>query len=195
MDVKKSMRVGSDKKIKLESLDIFGDVIYAAAGAATGMATLPFGALPFGFALLCAVPRRRVAAVTAGLVLSALAQSKILPIVGCILLTLAIRALLGLIGGKRGGDKILSRIFCEHVSLRVVSAALGAFALGLYRLIGSGFLYYHLIGTVISVTFAALIPIRLRSISAMMPSSRRSSMQAATCSSCPPRASPAVSAR
>ena len=156
MDVKKSMRVGSDKKIKLESLDIFGDVIYAAAGAATGMATLPFGALPFGFALLCAVPRRRMVAVSAGLLLASLSQTKILPFVGCILLTLAIRALLGLIGGKRGGDKILSRVFCEPVSLRVVSAALGAFTLGLYRLIGSGFLYYHLIGTVISVTFAAL---------------------------------------
>ena len=156
MDVKKSVRVGSDKKIKLESLDVFGDVIYAAAGAAVGMATLPFGALPFGFSLLCAVPRRRVAAVTAGLLLASLSQSKILPLVGCILLTLAIRALLGVSGGKHRGDKIRSRVFCEQTSLRVVSAALGAFALGLYRLIGSGFLYYHLIGTGISVAFAAL---------------------------------------
>ncbi|MBE6535428.1 MAG: hypothetical protein E7677_02250 [Ruminococcaceae bacterium] len=156
MDVKKSVRLDTDKKIKLESLDIFGNALYVGIGAATGMAQLPFGALPFGFALLCAVPQKRVAAVLAGLLFSSLAQAKILTFVGCVLLTLAIRALLGIIGGKKRGEKILARLFEENVSLRVVSAALGAFTLGLYRLFESGFLYYHLIGAVISVVLAAL---------------------------------------
>ena len=135
MDVKKSVRLDADKKINLEAIDIFGDVLYAAMGAATGMAELAFGALPFGFGLLCAVPKRRVAAVLSGLLLSSLAQSKILPFAACILLTLAIRALLSVVGSKRRGEKIFARIFDEHVSLRVVSAAIGALALGLYRLL------------------------------------------------------------
>jgi len=75
MDVKKSVRLDTDKKIKLESLDIFGNALYVGIGAATGMAQLPFGALPFGFALLCAVPQKRVAAVLAGLLFSSLAQA------------------------------------------------------------------------------------------------------------------------
>lgn len=156
MDVKKSARLDTDKKIKLDALDILGDAIYVGAGVATGMAQLAFGALPFGFALLCAVPRRRVVAVLSGLLLSSLAQPKILPFLACILLTLAIRAFLSVVGGKRKGEKIFARIFREPVPLRVASAALGAFTLGLYRLLGSGFLYYHLIGTVISVILAAV---------------------------------------
>ena len=156
MDVKKSVRLDTDKKIKLDGLDILGDALYVCAGAATGMAQLSFGALPFGFALLCAVPQRRVVAVLAGLLLSSLSQSKMLPFVGCVLLTLAIRALLSIIGGKQRGEKIFTRLFEEHVSLRVISAAIGAFTLGFYRLYGSGFLYYHLIGAMISVILAAV---------------------------------------
>lgn len=155
MDVKKSVRFGTDKKIKLDALDILGDALYVGVGAATGMAQLSFGALPFGFALLCAVPRRRVLAVLAGLLISSLAQTKVIPYIACIFLTLAIRAFLSVIGGKRKGEKIFARIFDEHVSLRVVSAAIGAFTLGFYRLIGSGFLYYHLIGAILSVIFAS----------------------------------------
>ena len=156
MDVKKCVRLDTDKKIKLDSLDILGDGIYACVGVASGMAQLAFGALPFGFALLCAVPQRRVVAVLAGLLLSSLAQAKALPFIACVLLTLAIRALLSIIGGKRQGEKIFTHLFDEHVSLKVVSAAIGAFTLGFYRLVGSGFLYYHLIGAIISVIFASV---------------------------------------
>lgn len=156
MDVKKSLRLDAVKKIKLDSLDILGDALYVVAGAATGMAELSFGASPFGFALLCAVPRRRVLAVLAGLLLASLAQRQALPFLACVLLTVVLRASLSVVGGKRRGEKIFSRIFEEHISLRVVSAAIGAFGLGLYRLLGSGFLYYHLIGAIISVILAAL---------------------------------------
>ena len=156
MDVKKSLRLDAVKKIKLDSLDILGDALYVVAGAATGMAELSFGASPFGFALLFAVPRRRVVAVLAGLLLASLAQRQALPFLACVLLTLVLRASLSVVGGKRRGEKIFSRIFEEHISLRVVSAAIGAFGLGLYRLLGSGFLYYHLIGAIISVILAAL---------------------------------------
>ncbi len=130
------------------------------AGAAVGGAVLPFGAVPFGFGMLCAADRRTTA-VYLGLCLSLLRSSQPLTLFVAYSLCLLLRVAVSL-GSRREDGKgatvgaLGERIFFEHLSLRVVTAALGAFGVGLYRLLISGFLYYDLFGALISLALAAV---------------------------------------
>ena len=47
-------------------------------------------------------------------------------------------------------------LFSEHISLRMALSAVGAFAVGAYRLITGGLMYYDLYGTLIAVVCAPL---------------------------------------
>jgi stage II sporulation protein E len=63
-------------------------------------------------------------------------------------------------GEKRSGEMRVSELypllFSEHISLRMATAALGAFAIGLYYVIEGGLMFYDLYGVIINVTLAPL---------------------------------------
>lgn len=135
------------------------EVIFALLGLLVGLARLPFGAVPFGFALLGAAGRHTLA-IFLGVCLSALLGGDGLVFLGAYALTLALRIVFGLPTAKDedgtytvGG--LMDRLFGERASFRIISAAAGAFLVGLLRLIDSGFLYYDLFGTLLSVAVAA----------------------------------------
>ena len=149
---------------------IFGGA-YALWGYILGGAALPFGATPFGVAFLAASDRR-VFFVWAGLFLSALrssgSQRDKIALVSVYSAVLLLRLLARLIidppwsksEGERAGEKTLGQVypyaFSEHLALRMSVSTVGAFALGLYRLIGGGLTYYDMYGTVISTVSAPL---------------------------------------
>ena len=138
------------------------EAVYAVAGALTGLASLPFGASPFGFALLCAVGSH-APSVLLGLCLSSLARNDGLVFIGAYLLTAVLRVAFGVADSATGHTKgkrmtvseLFGSMFSEHLSLRMISASVGAFCVGLYRLYVSGFLYYDLFGAILSITVAA----------------------------------------
>lgn len=155
------MDVKGRKKKKSESENknwIGGHILYALAGAAVGLVQLPFGASPFGFAVICAVPRKRVLATAVGVCLSVFARTtdKTAFLI-CVGITLLIRAFLSLLSARpETGQSRLSGIFEEHISLRIVCAAIGGFSTGAWKLLTGGFLYYYLYGAIISILSAAL---------------------------------------
>ncbi len=166
MDTKKTMDAAEaeNKKSRLIAKEELAAVALALlAGFCTGRATLAFGAVPFGFGLLCAL-RRQTVPVYLGLCLSLLGRVQTLPLLAAYTLCLAVRAFIsvGASGVKLG--ELSQKIFCEHLSVRAVIAAFGAFGVGLYRLAKGGFAYYHLFGTLIAIfgaTVAALLWSRL----------------------------------
>lgn len=164
MDIKKE-NYAKDKSVRLAAvLRRLGiEAVYAAAGLLTGLARLPFGAAPFGFALLCSVGAH-APAVLLGLCLSSLAATDGLVLAGAYLLTAVLRVAFGAMdsSAKREKDgrmtvsELLGGMFSEHLSLRMISASAGAFCVGLYRLYESGFLYYDLFGAILAISAAAL---------------------------------------
>ena len=154
---------GTEKKRKsvkerMRSLGI--GAWYALCGYGIGFATLPFGASPFGIALLCAVDRR-VLYTYAGLCVAAfLGDSRVL-MIGTYTAILVIRLLARFLldvpwsesKKEEMGEKPLREIapflFREKIGLRMASAALAAFGVGLYRLIVGGFLFYDLYGSIL----------------------------------------------
>ncbi len=137
---------------------------YVLAGYLCGACSLPFGAIPFGFALLAAANKNAVF-VYAGSLLSALlapADSSLL-LVGIYTALLLLRILLRLTldspfarGSRHSPQAILSVLFEERLSVRLLVAASTAFAFYLCVLIGKGFLYYDLFALLISVSTAPI---------------------------------------
>ena len=139
--------------------------LYSLWGYVMGNATLPFGAMPFGIAFLCAADRR-VPYVYAGLCLAAWGGgSRILLIstyTAILLVRLLVRFLLdapwsreeGEAMGERTLGQILPLLFSEQIALRMSTAALAAFGVGLYRLMVGGYLYYDLYGTILMTVTA-----------------------------------------
>ena len=135
--------------------------VWAIFGYLLGGAVLPFGARPFGIALLCGSDRR-VFYILAGLCLSAWFSPYRLLLLGIyasiVVLRLVVRFVLDppfeASDGKRMGEVSIREayplLFSEHLSLRMATACLSAFAFGIYRLMEGGFLYYDLYGTILS---------------------------------------------
>ncbi len=178
MDVKNrdiAEDVGStvEKKIKkkIHAADFlknaFFGLVYALCGYFLNGIVLPFGAAPFGIALLCASDRR-VFYIYAGLCLSAFgSESKILLISvysALVLLRMLVRFLIDTPWSKKdinkSGDitfvRFYPHLFSENIALRMASAATGGFAIGLYYLIEGGMMFYDLYGTIVTVLVAPI---------------------------------------
>ena len=117
----------------------------AVMSAAVSIGVLPFGVSPLGFAALCAVTGWSVIGVSIGAVVGLIRSEAPLVTLGAYALTLLLRALFSLAEGKH------TRVFEERLSMRVIAAATGAFALYVYRLVANELLYYYLFGLIISI--------------------------------------------
>lgn len=137
---------------------LFPKVLYAIAGYLSGICALPFGAYPFGIALLAAADRNAVF-VYVGLVISCFfgieGESGIL-LLGIYTAELLLRVLVRLTldypfkkGSKQSVYELLSMLFSEHAVYRVLCAAVCAVVFGACFLAGGGFLYYDLISLLI----------------------------------------------
>lgn len=129
-----------------------------------GSAELPFGAIPFGIALLSAASSKLVY-IYAGLCLSALLTAGAPLVYLCAYtVTIIVRALGRILidspadnadeDAPRTLGELAPLLFSEHIWLRMSCSALGAFIIGIYTLVEGGFLYYDLFGTVISMVAA-----------------------------------------
>ena len=144
---------------------------YALLGYCIGNTALPFGATPFGIALLCAVDRRAIYTF-AGLCVAAVFGNSPLLTVGTYTAILLIRLLTRFLldvpwsasEAEAMGEKTIGQIwhlmFGEQIGLRMATAALAAFGVGLCRLIRDGFLYYDLYGAML-MTIAAPVAVLL----------------------------------
>ena len=129
-----------------------------------GLCELPFGAHPLGIALLCAADKKKQY-IFVGLIVSAFRTDKPVVWVCVYLATFMIRVLFGLTVdrpdsvGKEGAvsaSDMLSGLFSENVLLRMTTACMGVFIIGLYKLIEGGFLYYDLYGVILAMVVAPL---------------------------------------
>ena len=139
---------------------MFG-MMYALWGYLLGGAALPFGAKPLGIALLCSADRR-VFFLFAGLCVSAWRTQEQLFLIAvyaaALLLRILVRLVLDTPRWRSESELTLGRLyplfFSEHLSLRMATAAIAAFAVGLRRLTVGGFLYYDLYGTLLAILVA-----------------------------------------
>lgn len=145
MDVKKTLEDKKTAKAAFVARQLF----FVGVAALVARGQLPFGAAPFGFAALCAVSGADVVGVTVGTAIGLIGGGPPWVTLGAYAITLLMRAVFSLTEGRE------TSLFGEHLSLRIVSAATGAFALGLYRLLTGGFLYYYLWGAIISILTAS----------------------------------------
>ena len=140
--------------------------LFALAGYLSGLASLPFGASPFGIALLASADKNALF-VWLGLSVSAFTsfdEVKAVAFFGIYTATLLLRALTRLTfdspfskqDGKKSIGELLGILFSEAPAYRVLSAAISAFTLGACLLIGGGFLYYDLFALIISVVAAPI---------------------------------------
>ncbi len=139
---------------------LFFGLMYAIWGYLLGGALLPFGARPLGIALLCGTDRR-IFYVYAGLCLSAWQTEERILLISvysaALLIRLLVRFALDTPWSAREGEEMGERtlgevypiLFSEHVSLRMATSCIAAFAVGVYRLTEGGFLYYDLYGTLL----------------------------------------------
>lgn len=132
-------------------------ILYALTGYFLGGAVLPYGAQPLGIALLCASDRG-VLPLFAGLCLRAWGDPFRSPWLITYSAILLVRLLTGVL--LESAKKDFAReshfpfLFSEHLSLRASSAAVGAFGMGLFRLIEGDFLYYDLYGAILGTLSA-----------------------------------------
>lgn len=143
-------------------------VSFAMGGCAyfAGLAELPFGARPFGVALLAAAGREAVF-VYLGLIISAFASLEAdeaivyFAIYSALLLLRVFSRLFvelrGAEGIKMGVRSTVATAFREGVGLRVLSSAVFGLALGASMLFAGGLLYYDLFGLLIITLSAPLI--------------------------------------
>ena len=140
--------------------------LYGFCGYISGLCALPFGAYPFGVALLASADRH-APFIFLGLVLSAINRfdggvaATFIGVYAAILLSrVLIRLTLDFpfprTDGKRSLRELLSILFLEKRGYRVLCAALGAFCISLSFLIGGGFLYYDLFGLLLSVVLSPI---------------------------------------
>lgn len=134
------------------------DLFFALLGYLSATAALPFGALPFGVALLCAADMTAIP-VFVGLCISALKSSNSFIIIGIYGVALCLRLLAMLLIDNKNTPKgkeisLKALYFRESVSLRMAVAAISAFLLSSVEIFLSGFLYYDIFGLLISVAVA-----------------------------------------
>ena len=139
--------------------------IYALCGFFAGLCALPFGAYPFGIALLAAAGREAVW-IFSGLVCASfvgfegVGSAVFIGVYSALLLgRMLVRLTVDLPferGGKRSIGELLSTLFFERVGYRVCASALFALSLSFSFLAGGGFLYYDLFGLLLSTLLAPL---------------------------------------
>jgi serine phosphatase RsbU (regulator of sigma subunit) len=140
----------------------FPAAVYCFCGYLSGIAALPFGAYPFGMALLAAADRNAIFVLLGLSIASFSSFSGSLSIVffGSYAALFLLRALICLTVaapvGKRTLGEMMELLFCEARGYRVCTAALATFGLTLAILIGGGFLYYDLFGMLLSVAISPL---------------------------------------
>ena len=142
---------------------LFFGMLWAFWGYVLGGTALPFGASPFGVALLAAADRRALW-VLLGLSLWALGEEDaavwLCLFLAVLLVRLLVRFLLDLPARLRGkgGELTLGAIaphlLREHMALRMANAAVATFAVGFLRLQTGGYLFYDLYSTILSVAVA-----------------------------------------
>ena len=126
-------------------------VICAVIGALFGLCGLPFSAYPFGIALLAAADRK-VIYIFIGVCASALAYSEQpILLVSAYAAVLLIRTVSRLTLDPPRRDGTGHVFYSENLLLRMATASLGGFIIGLYELMSGGFLYYDLFGALIYV--------------------------------------------
>ena len=164
---KKTDRTDAKRRAAAFLKSALSGTVYAICAYFLGAAALPYGAMPLGVAFMSASDRR-VFYIYAGLMLSAAGRQDRLLFFGVYTALLVIRLLVRFVidppwrGEERklSGEKTVAEVypylFSEHIGLRMASAAVGAFAIGVYRLIEGGLTYYDMYGTVISTLAAPL---------------------------------------
>ena len=141
-------------KGRIKERDVLCYLLSALWGFVAGIAALPFSAVPFGIAALAVTSRYWIGVAAGALLSCTVAQSGYELVLGYLTVLLC-RVIFSF---SLSGDKPWrERLLCESVALRMVSAATGALMLGLYRLVRGGFLYYYVIGTVITMLSSALL--------------------------------------
>ena len=142
---------------------LFFGGLYALFGYLLGGCALPFGAYPLGVAWLCAA-NRRVPYIFIGLCLSALALPQSQLYILSYVVVFALRVIVRMTLDRPQGEaiaprehtlgQILSSLFGEQLALRMTTACIGVFFVGVYRLWSRGFLYYDLYGTLLGIVVA-----------------------------------------
>jgi len=160
--VAEKKRIYSAEKLIKEGIR---GALYAISGYLCGMCALPFGAYPFGFALLAAADKRAVF-VYIGLTLSCLfgfEGSTGILFLGIYTAELLLRALVRFTldypfgkGNRQSARELVKVLFCEHVGYRVLCAAVCSASFGLFLLVSGGLLYYDLISLVIATAVAPI---------------------------------------
>lgn len=136
--------------------------LYSFCGYFSGLAALPFGAIPFGIAMLAAADRNALF-VFVGLAIASFGEfegGSALVLFGVYAAILLLRILIRLtLDGdkeKKSLGEIGRMLFCEQIGYRVCLSALAALALSLAFLVAGGFLYYDLFGLLISTAVAPI---------------------------------------
>ena len=155
--------VGTKNKIGAFVKNTGLGALYALCAYFLGGAVLPYGAMPLGVAFLAASDRR-VFYIYAGLLLSAWQSERRVLLIAVYTSVIVLRFFTRLIidppwkKGEETGERTIGELypymFSEHVALRAALSAVGAFAIGVYRLIEGGMLYYDMYGVIVA-TLAA----------------------------------------
>ena len=175
MDIKKDLKnEKNDVKLakKMKTQDIFELIKKILIGVFNifisyflGRGEIFFGAAPFGIAYLAA-SSKNVVYIYIGLCLSAIFGKGNTTVLICAYTIVMLLRILSRIVIDNTAVKIKERkmtlgeiipmLFSEHVLLRMSSAAIGAFTVGVYLLVAGGFFYYDLFGAIISLLTAPL---------------------------------------
>lgn len=133
--------------------------LFAATGYCAGLATLPFGARPFGFAILCSA-RFCAIPTLAGVILSCIGGARsplyIAAYLAVFIIRIAVSAITASIGKKNDRKFLLSSFFSEPTVLCALNAAVFAFLFSLYYVIKGGFLLYDVYASLINTGVSAL---------------------------------------
>lgn len=176
MDVKKENVLGKKSYPLLEKIrkeekrrilkDAFEGAVYILISFFLGGGETLFGATPFGFALMGAASSK-IVYIYIGLCLSALFGKGNATVLICsysivILLRIISRIIFDGASARIKERKmtvreILPMLFEEHILLRITSAAIGAFTLGVYTLVSGGFFYHDLFGAILNLLLSALL--------------------------------------
>lgn len=140
-------------------------VAFLICGYFAGIAELPFGAKPFGIALISA-SGKGVGMLLLGACVSTLVSFRGYESILCIgayILIFALRLLLRFFEKRRMGDTgyelaegVIFGEYREPIGLRVVYAAIFAAAIGVIRFFAGGMLYYDLFGFLLSAVISPL---------------------------------------
>lgn len=170
MDVKNENVLKNEKTLdgttRQKVREIFMGILYAVSAFVIGGAEFLFGARPFGVALLCA-SRTRVWYIYTGLALSSflspapnsfliLATYTVLLFVRIVSRMLVDNPLTRAEWQEGGIGAFYGILFSEHILLRMTTAALGGFSLGMLSLVSGGFMFYDLYGIIVSMALSPL---------------------------------------